>query len=457
MRTIPIRWRLTIVSALTMTTVLAIAGVGVYARVAADILDAVDAGLRSQAQTVAAGIEAGGNFGEGDGLIEPDAAFAQVLTRDGVLLDGSAVLGVEPLLTPEKVSAIIEPIFFEESIVVGDEPTPARLLVVPVDADTVVIAGASLEAQRAALSSLAAILWLGIPVAIGVTTLLAWLLAGAALRPIERMRGEASGLSMHGALDARLTVPPSRDEVARLGETLNGMLERLAETIERERRLVDDASHELRTPLGILRGELEVALSQARSEEELRTAIASGVEETDRLIALAESLLVLARFDRGSLALRPATVVLTDLVDETIASFRSRAAAAEEVGLRRTGDPHVEVPADPVRIRQVATALIDNSLAHTPPGGSVTVLVQAHGPEVVLAVSDTGEGFDPAFLPHAFEPFARADRSRSRQSGGAGLGLAIASAIVKAHGGSVSAENAAGGGALVACSLPLAG
>ncbi len=454
MRTIPVRWRLTIVSALTMTIVLAIAGVGVYARVAADILDAVDAGLRSQAQTVAAGIEAGGNFGEGDGLIEPDAAFAQVLTRDGVLLDGSAALGGEPLLAPETVSAISEPIFVEESIVVGDEPTPARLLAVPVDADTVLIVGASLEAQRAALSSLEAISWLGIPVAIGLTTLLAWLLAGAALRPIERMRGEASGLSMHGALDARLTVPPSRDEVARLGETLNGMLERLAETIERERRLVDDASHELRTPLGILRGELEVALRQARSEEELRTAIASGVEETDRLIALAESLLVLARFDRGSLALRPTTVVLADLVDETIASFRSRAAAAE-VGLRRTGDPHVEVPADPVRIRQVVTGLIDNSLAHTPPGGSVTVQEQVHGPEVVLAVSDTGEGFDPAFLPHAFEPFARADRSRSRRSGGAGLGLAIVSAILKAHGGSVSAENATGGGAVVTCRLPL--
>ena len=453
MNRLPIRWRLTILSALVMTLVLSIAGFVLYERFSAEIRSAVDAGLLSRAETVAAGVgESGTNFGDG-GLVESDQAFSQVLGHDGSVLDSSAALGGEPILTPQQVSLVSGPTFSSTSVTMGDEPGDVRLLATPAAGGAVVVVGASLEDEQSALERLTVLLSTGIPIAIAVTTVLAWVLAGAALRPIDRMREEAAVLSGHSDLNVRLSVPASGDEVSRLGETLNEMLDRLQGTVTRERRLVDDASHELRTPLGILRMELELALKEPRSEESLRAAIVSGIEETDRLVELAEALLVLARFERGSLPVDPVPIDLSVLVAETVASFQHRAAEAE-VDLWCRGQEHVEAVIDPARIRQVIMNLLDNALAHAPRGGEVTARVDVEGQGVVLRVADTGEGFDEALLAHAFEPFSRADVSRSRTSGGTGLGLAIVRAIIEAHGGTVEASNRPDGGALVTCLLP---
>lgn len=452
---LPIRVRLTLVAAALMTVVLGLGGAVLYQRFASGLREAVDGGLESRAQTLLAGIDSSGvSFGDGGGVIDPDEAFAQVLDRSGRVLDTTDGLAPAPLLPPSVVARLDGPRFFERKLVMPEEPIDARMLAVPSPEGAVVVVGTSLEDQRTALARLAALLWVGTPLAVGLTTLLGSWLAGAAIRPLERMRAEAAAISA-GELDRRLSVPPTGDEVARLGETLNRLLDRLQESVERERRFVDDASHELRTPLGILRAELELALRGSRSREELESALRSAAEESDRMTQLADDLLVLARAERGRLPIRRSRVALDELADETAQAFAVRAAAAG-VRIERAGEPAAG-DLDPVRMRQVLANLVDNALRHTPAGGRVELRVSAEDGTVRIEVHDSGEGFPPGFLERAFDPFATPDPGRGRRSGGVGLGLAIVKAIVDAHGGTARVENRPEGGAAVTVSLPAPG
>ena len=166
------------------------------------------------------------------------------------------------------------------------------------------VVGESLEQRRRALEGLHTLLAIGGPLALLVASLAGYAVAAAALRPVERMRRRAAELT--GEAEGRLPVPPSRDEIARLGDTLNAMLGRLQAVLARERSFVSDASHELRTPLAILRTELELALRGHSTRDELEDAVRSAAEETERLNQLADDLLVIARSDQGRLPVRPA-------------------------------------------------------------------------------------------------------------------------------------------------------
>jgi signal transduction histidine kinase len=203
------------------------------------------------------------------------------------------------------------------------------------------------------------------------------------------------------------------------------MLARLEAALERERGFVADASHELRTPLAILKTELELALRDGRTAEELREALRSASDETDRLGRLAEDLLVLARSDRGELALRLEPIQARELLERVAARFRS------------SGEVSVEAPdglaveADPVRLEQALSNLVANAGEHG--GGPIALSAERHDDQLKLHVCDDGPGLPPGFAEHAFERFTRADPARG--AGGAGLGLAIVAAIARAHGG----------------------
>ena len=200
-----------------------------------------------------------------------------------------------------------------------------RLLARPAG-DRVVVVGATREDREEALASLERVLLIGLPIALLLAALAAYGVATAALRPVSAMRAEAAEISRLGS-GRRLPVPEGRDELARLGGTLNEMLDRLERSAERERGFVASASHELRTPLALLRAELELALREGRSPEELREAVASAAAESDRLVQLAEDLLVLARADEGRLPVRP------EQLDAR------RAARHDRAPLRRRGRP----------------------------------------------------------------------------------------------------------------------
>jgi signal transduction histidine kinase len=294
----------------------------------------------------------------------------------------------------------------------------------------VLVVGATRENRAETLSSLRDAFLIGGAVALLLSGLGGYLLAGAALRPIEAMRRRAAEISA-SSLDERLPVPPANDEVARLGETLNEMLARLEDGLERERRFVTDASHELRTPLAMLRTELELALRRARTPEELERSIRSAATETDRLARISEDLLLLARAEQGRLPLRAEPTDLADVLETVRARFDARA-ELEGRPLRVDADGSPVANVDRLRLEQALGNLVDNALRHGE--GAVTISAAAQGSTVQLHVLDEGPGFPDGFAEKAFEPFSRA----APVADGSGLGLAIVATIVRAHGGEVA-------------------
>jgi two-component system OmpR family sensor kinase len=305
------------------------------------------------------------------------------------------------------------------------------------------------QKRSESLEDLLQLLLLSGPVALALASVAAYWVAAAALRPVEAMRARAATIST-AEPGERLPVPPTHDEVARLGTTLNEMLERLGEALEHERSFVADASHELRTPLAILRTELDLALAEGRTPEELRAALASAAEETDRLTQLAEGLLTIAQTERGELPLRLEQIDLREVIEGVRRRFARR---AEEAGRAIAVDgPRLELRADRLRIDQAVASVVDNALRHG--GGEVSITVAAAASDTVeVRVADHGPGFPPDFLPRAFERFSRP--GASRVDGGSGLGLAIVRTVARAHGGEACAANAEDGGAEVWLSLPL--
>ena len=447
MKRLPVRLRLTLAFAVAMAIVLAGVGAFLYIRLEDSLDEQLNDTLEARADAIAALVRTQGADLDPAALASSDDdGFSQVLTANGTLVASSASVSDGPVIA--SADAAGAPYLRELTSRAGP---PFRLLVTPAVHDResfVVVVGASLEDRDDALAGLLAQLLVIGPVALVLSSLAGYLLAAAALRPVEAMRRQAATISSDQA-GQRLPLPEARDEIRRLGETLNAMLGRLEAGLARERRFVADASHELRTPLALLETELELALRHPRSPEELEAALRSAAEEVDRLALLAEDLLVLARADDGRLSLR-----LTALEpDDVLTSVARRFAVRADGGGRR-----VEVSAtldapilgDRLRLEQALGNLVDNALRY----GSGTVRLEAERSNgvVALRVSDEGAGFAPEFLPRAFDRFTRADESRG--GGAAGLGLAIVDAIARAHGGSATAANGAGGGAVVSLELP---
>jgi signal transduction histidine kinase len=324
------------------------------------------------------------------------------------------------------------------------------------------ISGASRRSSEQTIQDLTNALLVAGPVLVLLVAVGSWVLAGAALRPVERMRRDAAAAAGTGR--ERLAVPNTEDELARLAVTLNELLERLGASLARQQDLVADAGHELRTPLAILRTELELASRPGRSYEELADAVEHAAIEVDRLSQLAEDLLFLARADGHGALVRPQP---TDVSGVLTASARSARAAADTSGvdLQVEVGPTLTATLDPGAVRRAIDNMLSNAIEYAPLGSTppwagaavtLTCVVSADGRSLTISVSDTGPGFPQEFLPHAFDRFRRADPARSHSHGqrGAGLGLAVVREIAEAHGGSAEARNQPGGGARVSVTLP---
>jgi two-component system, OmpR family, sensor kinase len=313
----------------------------------------------------------------------------------------------------------------------------------------VVAVGEPLARRDEALDRLRDLLFIAGPLALLLATYAGYQVAGAALRPVERMRARAERVTEHDSSE-RLPVPETNDEIEALGLTLNELLGRLDAALARERRLLSDASHELRTPLAVLRTEVQLALRDERDVGELRAALASVGHEAERLSRLADDLLVLARADQGRLPIRAEPLDAGELLAAAAARAASAAEAAGRTVLAEPHDGPLVVAADADRAAQALDNLVANALAHG--GGAVALRARRANGRVELHVTDHGEGFPDGLLERAFERFSRADPARSGE--GTGLGLAIVGAIAAAHGGDAGARNLAGGGADVWISLP---
>jgi two-component system OmpR family sensor kinase len=455
---VPLRTRLALLVAVAVAALVTPGGALFVHQLRTGLDASLDATLRARADQLVQQVGPDGSreFQDtgGDGLLSTREALAQVVDPAGRLVESSAGARGRPLLTPAQlVLARAHPLTVTTVDPAGDG---TRLLAVPVQGTgnppTVAVVGTATQLRDDAVHRVVVGLLAGGALAVAVAGAGAWMLAGAVLRPVERMRRQSAEISA-GDTGARLAVPATRDEVAELATTMNALLERLQHALSRQREFVADAGHELRTPLTVLRAELELAEAPGRREGQLKAAIGRAADETDRLIRLSEDLLVLARADGGGLALRCTPVRVDEVVGDAL---RTAAARARESGvwLAGGGPAPVLIDGDPDRLRQVVDNLLDNALRYAPAGSTVRVRVSPAGTGIAVEVLDEGPGFPAGFLPHAFERFRRVDPARAENGGGAGLGLAIVASLVHAHGGSVRALNRSGGGACVRVELP---
>ncbi|MCB0908503.1 MAG: GHKL domain-containing protein [Nocardioidaceae bacterium] len=281
---------------------------------------------------------------------------------------------------------------------------------------------------------------------LGITTILVNWAVGAALTPVERMRGQLAGIDGHTIGD-RVAVPPTGDELTRLGDTMNQMLERLEAAYAAQKAFVSDASHELRSPLATIRAAVELA-SADPSGQVWEGTRATLMAEILRLQALVDDLLTLSKVDAGALPLRRRECDLDDVVVAAVRRLRGDTDRAVEV----TVEP-VRATADPDRFAQVLRNLLDNAARHA--ASRIRVTLTRTGASAVVRVDNDGPPVPDGMRTQAFERFVRLDETRDRDSGGSGLGLAIVADLVHAHGGTVMATETEEGWCRFEVSLPL--
>ncbi len=321
----------------------------------------------------------------------------------------------------------------------------------PPGGPTVLVLGQPMDILLSALAALRTTLLIAIPLTLFVSAGGGLFLLRRALRPVDRMISTARGIE-EGDLATRIAVT-AHDELGRLAETLNAMLERLEGAFRRQRQFTDDASHELRSPLSVIEAEASLALRRERSADDYRDALSIVSDEAAKMNKLINQLLTLARGDAGEDVVPFEPLDLAEIARETVATMIP---LAEEKGvrLRATALDACEIDGSRPDLIRLLTNLVDNAIRHTPADGSVDVAVQQMGASVGLIVADTGTGIPPEHLPHVFERFYRADKARSREAGGSGLGLAICKQIVDAHGGTIEVESAPGQGTRFGVRLP---
>ena len=297
--------------------------------------------------------------------------------------------------------------------------------------------------ETASLISLLVVLFLG-----GIGT---YWLAGRALRQVRQVSRAAQEIDVD-TLDRRLAVTGPDDELKRLGDSFDAMLDRLQQGVARERRFAADASHELRTPLAIMRTNLEVISSDPDATTDDFRAMAAAVNRSlSRLEHLTDDLLALTRTGMPH-AIAP--LALKPLVHDVVHDLAPMA-IAQTVTLAIDTPLDVSVPGDEVLLRRAISNVVENAIRYNRAGGTVSISLSSAPGTATLTVRDTGIGIPQEAQSHVFERFYRVDQGRDRRHGGAGLGLALAHEIVCSHGGTISLESAPGVGTTLAITLPL--
>jgi heavy metal sensor kinase len=356
-----------------------------------------------------------------------------------------------------------------QDLMLGGEHFRARVLQDKVGGLAIsVVTLQSVEAERSLLAEIRKALYLVIPIALVIACVGGYFLARKSLAPVVAMSEKAARMGAQN-LHERLPVLNPRDELGYLASTFNDLLERLTRSLEQQRRFMADASHELRSPVSIIRGEAEVALSQARAPEEYRGSLAIALDEARRLSQIVDDLFTLARADAGQYPLRPRDFYLEEVAVECVRAARSMAGAR---GIALSYEPDGEMPihGDEALVRRLTMNLLDNALKYTPEGGQINVACRRSGNEYSLTLHDTGPGIPAEAQEKIFERFFRLDPARTQNrpalgtaetvapaATGAGLGLAIARWIAEAHHGRLVLAQSDASGSTFAAFLPANG
>lgn len=458
----PIRWRLTIFNALAIGAILLILGLSLFLLLREALLSGTESTARSRALAAAQTVGAGESLGHDE---------VERLTLDGVFViirdQHGRVLGqTVNLAAPDQRRDTVWQKALETGRPAGgtvslSTSAPDYIYAVPVNPSNsparVVEAGKSYESAQETIETFTAVLIAGILAAFLLSVVGAYILARAALSPVDAVVSSARQIT-EGDLSKRLPVTNSKDEIGRLTTTINQLLARLEaafarreEALIRQRRFAADASHELRTPLTSIGGYAQMLQEWGlRQPETAREGVTAIQRESERMRQLVESLLTLARGDEGApLELKPHD--LSTVAAEAV--HTARAAAAGKVSIEYSPPAETVVTTfDRAYIGQAVAILLDNAVKYTPKGGVVTVTLFQRDGWAGLKVSDTGVGIPEEKLPFIFQRFYRADAART--AGGAGLGLAIARQITEVHNGEIEVESTPGKGSTFTLLIP---
>jgi heavy metal sensor kinase len=470
-----IRLRLTIWYSAVLAIILALFSIGIYAFMTWQMLLQVDSRLLQAGESVP------NLLGTGSRPTLVSRNGVQVFKIDGfevfrtsdlyvqLIRNNGSIFGVSPNIADANLSTQLDPAAFSEALSLPasrsvdlyteaqhEKSPPIRVFSRPIFDNAkkvtgVVQVGASLENIKSAQRSLlAALLGLG---ALGTafSAIIGALLARRALRPVDDITKTAMAIYHADNLDQRVSVPAANDEVGRLSQAFNEMLDRLAKLFNAQQRLVADVSHEMRTPLTVIRGNVDLLRAMGCADLESLDAL---TRESERMTRLVGDLLLLSQADSGVLPMHFQPLALNQVIADVERS--GQVLAAGRVSVVAEAEPDLVIQADPDRLKQVLLNLVDNAIKHTPDGGCVTLAANhSYNGFVRIAVSDTGIGIPEEDIPFVFDRFYRVDKSRSRANGGSGLGLSIARSIVLAHHGRIVASSRAGEGTTFDMYLPV--
>jgi two-component system OmpR family sensor kinase len=465
---LPIRWRLTLYIALAMGMILLALSLTLYLLNRNALLKGVEESAENGAMAAVDTIEAGDTLSsaaDDDDQLILDEVSVIIRDKDGGILQSKGLQAVSPAddnvwrKSLEKGKPVGGKAVFagDNDYVVAVPVDPPNSTMQVIDEARVVEALKSYDDTEESLDTFGTLLATSIGAAFLLSIGGAYLLAGAALRPVDSVTSAASKMG-EGDLSERLPVANPKDELGRLVITINDLLSRLEaafvrreEALERQRRFAADASHELRTPLTAIGGHAGMLKEWALSDPQIGPESVEAIKrESERMKGLVESLLELARGDEGA-ELKIGSHDLAAVAEE--AAQATRDANNGNVSIEcLIPNGEVEATFDRDRAFQVAAILLDNAVRYTPEGGIVTVGVREDDDRVALEVSDTGVGIPEDQLPLIFERFYRADPSRSE--GGVGLGLSIARQIAESHGGQIRAQSTPGTGSTFTLLLP---
>ena len=439
------RFRLTLWYVALFSLLFVVFGIFLHGLLSKDLRTRLDQSLASEASTTSALLE--------DELVEEkgDVPMAATEAVAGLRLHGSRVA----ILSGSRLLASSGPVSPQESDAVVAQadrsassdlvlalpqlgPNGARAATHRLTAlgrSFLIFSIAPLDSIAADLGVVRRVIFLALPLLLGLAGIGGYLLATHSLAPLNWMAAQAQEITGSN-LNRRLEIGHAAEELLVLAASFNELLARLDQSFEAMRRFVADASHELRTPIAVIRGEADVALSHDRGAAEYKESLAIVLDESRRLSRLVDDLLNLARADAGRVKLEAQEFYFNELLAECCRSMQTLAAASGiTLECRSTGD--VQFRGDEALLRRLVINLLDNAIRYTPPGGKVSAVLETGDDAVRIRISDTGVGIPPEAAPHVFDRFYRADKARSRQDGGFGLGLSIVKWIAESHDGTV--------------------
>jgi len=454
-----LRWRLTAWYALLLCGLLLVFSIGTYVAVSKLLLDNLDDLLASQAKLFVDTID----LKDRELAIRNDAL--QIGRNSGDHLtrlyraDGARLFDSNPKFDSAELDDSVEEALRgkQQYDMVDGNGSGMRILTLPIKNDQQVVGalqiGLSVDDINDTMRALLKVMLVLAPAMLLLASGGGLFLANRALAPIDSITRTAQQISAED-FNRRIGLRGPDDEVGRLAHTFDDMIARLQSAFEQQRRFTADASHELRTPLTAMIGQIDVALEREREAESYRTTLTTVREQAQRLARMANDLLFLARSDTHPIPTAGEAIDLAQLLPAIVAQVEPLAHARDQrLDLQQIA-PSSIIQGNEDDLIRLFLNLLDNAIRYTPRGGQICVRCDQRDTQVIISVTDTGQGIAPEHLPHLFDRFFRVDRGRSRAQGGSGLGLAIAQNIVRAHGGRLSVESTLGQGSTFTAILP---